>query len=504
VVLDSFLARIKPARLLFALIICKTAYAWSMPTQKSSGTLPKVNISYAENQDAQPANARIFCTGYGPPLSKDDASDLNPSVVRWGGNTSSRFNFKIGNIWNAGSDWHYANVTRGSRSLWIDWIRFHRDGGRDVIFTVPILGWLAKDGTTRGEPSSPNPSRTSVPMSDEDFKSLIAKLRDTLPSQERIYPLDNEPFQWHSIHGDAISKKIEPKEFARRWLKYAKLVREVDEQALISGPGLWGWADLPNLDPFLETVIGESDSRGNPYLNIVSAGIYPQNKRLLEDLSDITGNSRSTQTNQDELAELRVSTTANLDDETFVDPSWIGKPVSYFQNIEKSVSFWSNKKGLQPHKRPSIGIAEYNWGGHFTEGGAAAQAILLMKGLKLQLHHMCSFTWPPSQSQSGKVFRALREFVIGPNASKPSFSVFIDQNSRDPWLWLQAQKQKKRALVFVATRDATVILPPSWIKNAKSALLERFNEEKSSWQTEALRDNNTFTAKKYALYRVQE
>ena len=494
-------------RVVFALFICTTGTASLSLSPSlahaSATTLPKFGIDELENETARPANARIFCTGYGPPLAKDDAGALNPAVVRWGGNTASRFNFKVGNIWNAGSDWHYANVTRGKANLWTEWIREHRASGRDVIFTVPILGWLAKDSVTRGDPKAPNPSRTGVRMSDDDFKILITKIRDTLPSQERIYPLDNEPFQWHSIHGDAVPKKVDPKEFASRWLKYAKLVREVDPQAVITGPGIWGWGDLPNLDPFLEMVISKQDSRGKPYLNIVSAGIYPQNKRLLADLSDITGHTISTQPSQDELAELRVSTTANIDDENFVDPSWIAQPVSYVQSIEKRVQFWSEKNGIAAKNRPVIGIAEYNWGGHFTDGGAAAQAILLIKGLKLPLHHMCSFTWPPPKSSSGKVFRALREFVIGTNAASPNFSVFINQNSRNSWVWLQSQK-RKRALLFVS-KNAAVVSLPSWsTKKVKLTSLERFDAATNSWQPEPLLENNHFTAQRYGLYRMQE
>ncbi len=484
----------------------------------SEPALAVVNIHAVDAGHSRPANKRVFCTGYGPPLEVDDAAELHPSVVRWGGNTASRFNFKAGNLWNAGSDWHYSNVSRGKGDLWLQWILKHRDAGREVIFTVPIFGWLAKDSVTRGNPRVPDASRTSIPLTDDDFRFLIAKIRETLLSQERIYPLDNEPFQWHAIHGDAVAKKIEPKEFAARWLHYAKLVREVDVDGVLSGPGLWGWADLPNLDPFLEDVLGKTDAKGKPFLNIVSGGIYPQNTKLLQDLSDITGRKVSQQNDQKGIAELRVSTVANWDDENYVDPSWIAKPVAYVTTLEKRILYWSEKKKIAQKDRPLVGIAEYNWGGAATEAGAASQALLLMKGLKLPIHHMCTFTWPPPASPSGKVFRALHDFVLEEKGGVAKYAVPEGQDSRMNWLWLSS-RNNERVLFFVADKNARVLLPNGQsagtqsqqgdVASARSEntavgdiAVEKFDVKNGLWRKVDLEGPNSFRAKQYGVYKV--
>ncbi len=463
----------------------------------------EIQISEPSAKAFGPANSNVFCTGYGPPLETDDASLLSPVLVRWGGNTSSRFNFKVGNIWNAGADWHFANVTRGPKDLWERWIKDHRDAGERVIFTIPILGWLAKDAVSRGNPQKPNPGLTSVRLTDADIRAVVRKIRDLLPHQERIYPLDNEPFQWHHIHGDAVAHKVKPQEFARRWLHVARIVREVDKDAVLTGPGLWGWGDLQNLEPFLEGVLGQSDARGRPLLNVVAAGLYPQNKRLLADLSDITGRTKNVFPDDDEIHGLRVSTTANLDDEEYRDPSWIDAPVAYVPTILRAIDKVALKKKISPAHKPKIGIAEYNWGGHHTEAGAAAQALLILKALRLPLHHMCSFTWPPPHSLAGRTFRALRETIVGEDAKKTAWSLVEGQSSLPSWAWFKTQDMKL-AFLFVAQQNGFVKIPTSVVSLDKKGVLEFFDAGKNVWQKREVEKTNGFMAERYGLFRWRE
>jgi len=34
-------------------------------------------------------------------------------LIRWGGNTSERYNWQLGNAWNTGNDWYFENVAVG-------------------------------------------------------------------------------------------------------------------------------------------------------------------------------------------------------------------------------------------------------------------------------------------------------------------------------------------------------------------------------------------------------
>jgi hypothetical protein len=459
-----------------------------------------LSIPHPQGTLFEPSNSNIFCTGYGPPLEIDDATRIAPVMVRWGGNTSSRFNFKLGNVWNAGADWNFANVTRGPRNLWEKWIQDHANANERVIFTVPILGWLAKDTSSRGDPKNPNPATTGEPLTDSDFRMLVGRIKELLPHQDRIYPLDNEPFQWHHIHGDAVAQKVTPEKFAKQWLHYARLVREVDEQAFLTGPGLWGYADVQNLPAFLKAVLGQRDKNGKPLLNIVSAGLYPQNQKLLATLADITGR---TALNNDAVVAtdtLRVATTANFDDETFVDPSWINAPIAHIPKLRKIIHETAIAKKLKRESIPQIGIAEYNWGAPYSASGAAAQAIILLKGLRLHLHHMCSFTWPPTDSAAGRIFAALRENIIGSDAGKPTLAILRNQKSTEPWVWFQ-DTEGRLALFFVAAKNVNFMLPKSILEKNKSARIELFDYQMNRWEVVKPDKDETFPAKAFGVYR---
>lgn len=464
-----------------------------------------MEISPPKNWMEKKINDKIFCTGYTPAFEPDSESALSPVLVRWGGNTSSRFNFLLGNVWNAGADWNFANVSRGQGAIWERWILEHRDAGEMVMFTVPILGWLAKDTVSRGNPKQPNPGQTSVPLKDTHVYELVSKLRKMLPNQERVYPLDNEPFQWHHIHGDAISEKVDPKKFAKQWLRYAKIVRDADKDALLAGPGLWGWGDLPNLQPFLKEVLGKRDFRGKPYLNIVSASLYPQNKTLLADLADITGRTVLARNSGDDVDALRLETTANLDDESYVDPSWINAPVAYVPTLQKIVQLVASEKKVSRNFLPQIAIAEYNWGSPHSDAGAAAQASLLLKGLRLPLHHMCTYTWPPPQSEAGRVFRALRETVIGFNTKEARWKIVDGQSSSNPWVWFGTSEHKK-ALIFVASKSGLASLPLSYFKDLgeKKGDVEVFDGHQNMWRKVGWSGNSMVMVERFGLYRWQE
>lgn len=449
-----------------------------------------------------PVNPAVFCVGYGPSIEIDDSDQISPHMVRWGGNTASRFNFDVGNIWNAGADWHYANVSRGGKRLFHDWLAHHVRASHRIFMTVPILGWVAKDSTSRGSSRTPNPHTTSVPLQDSSVASLVELVRQAQPDWERMYALDNEPFLWHKTHGDAVKNRISPEEFAKQWLHYARLVRGKDPDAVLTGPGLWGWEDLANLDPFLRMVMPERDQRGRPLLNVVSSSLYPQNTELLADLDDVTARNTPKKTKKSgALDHLRVLTVANFDDENFVDPSWINKPVVMIPEIRRRID--AIAVSLQQSETPQVGIVEYNWGGQWTSAGAIAQSLILIKGIKLSLHHLCSYTWPPPNSPSGRAFKALSEDIIGSDRQRHLTSFLPNQRTTDPWLWVRVKDIGLR-LYYISTDRSLVKIANSSQTSITGIVIEKLSLENGKWEKMAETTHNEFQSGEYEIYRISE
>ncbi len=73
-------------------------------------------------------------------VTADKALQYGLTTVRWGGNRSSRYNWKA-RADNAGSDWFFLNGKAGS---WADFVNANRKAGLASYLTVPLLPWVAK------------------------------------------------------------------------------------------------------------------------------------------------------------------------------------------------------------------------------------------------------------------------------------------------------------------------------------------------------------------------
>lgn len=431
-----------------------------------------------KNLKTFPANENIFCLGYGPWLELDDALKLNPTLVRWGGNTSTRFNLKQGNLWNAGHDYHFANIKKGDAHLLP---LFSKTFSRGSFFTIPVLGWVAKDGETRGKVGA-LPTLTSVALKNEDVLDFVTNLKSKAPNVTRRYALDNEPFLWHETHRDLVSKKISASEFAKKWIEFAKLVRKADANAVITGPGLWGWKDLESLNEFLDETLTARDENNQPLLNVVSASLYPQNDDLKKALVDITGRETKTLSESPATEKRRVDSVQNFDSATYRDDSWIQQPINYLNEIQNRIQ--KSALRLKLKNRPLIGIAEYNWGAPYSRSGAAAQVLLLQTFLKNQnVDHACTFTWPPSDSEAGKAFLAINDLVH-------NTQIVMSSQLPDEALWIQKNKEN---FVLYVTKDTVSdpFLPSSKVKSIDIL-------KNGSWQK-----TDEKQLKPFSIYRIR-
>ena len=196
-------------------------------------------------------------------------------VARWGGNRSSRYNWKV-NADNAGRDWFFKNgghkVADPAEGGWAKFVRSHQEVGAAAYLTIPMLGFVAKDHdsyafsvkkygrqqavemghpdvgnglTPDGKPITGNDWHdTSVESSPEFIAEGVRLVVKHAGPGPRYWVLDNEPMLWHDTHRDVRPKPLGYDELWERTVAYAEAIKAADPAAKVAGFCSWGWTDL--------------------------------------------------------------------------------------------------------------------------------------------------------------------------------------------------------------------------------------------------------------------
>jgi Glycoside hydrolase family 44 len=212
-------------------------------------------------------------------MKPDMIRDLGCTVNRWGGNRSSKYNWKR-DIDSAGSDWFYMNghsVSEGTpeeKKGYYKFIKETRDAGADVNFTIPIGPWVAKPGGKCSFPLSQysgqnksdsgcgdgllvggkdklwgnDPNISMTPNSVDLQRGLVENIKKSFGGAAnkgvRFFSLDNEPGLWSGTHRDTVPKGISAEELVELNIKYAAMIKEVDPAAQVIGFSAWGVIEL--------------------------------------------------------------------------------------------------------------------------------------------------------------------------------------------------------------------------------------------------------------------
>jgi len=75
--------------------------------------------------------------------TKSDITNLSPSLVRFGGNEASDYNWKLF-TYNAGGDWFFEDFSLGGVDS-VALTQYTVDSGSHMLTTMPTLGWVAKE-----------------------------------------------------------------------------------------------------------------------------------------------------------------------------------------------------------------------------------------------------------------------------------------------------------------------------------------------------------------------
>ncbi|RSM43837.1 endoglucanase [Amycolatopsis balhimycina DSM 5908] len=340
-------------------------------------------------------------------------AELGTPVSRWGGNASSRYNFK-NHTYNTGSDWYFENIVAGPDNTLEAYVQRNRDHGIKQVVTVPMSGWVAKDSPSSphacGFPATRFPAQdsfdqwdancgngrlnntnltgaeagdTSVPADASFAGEMVSHLVGQFGLATRggvpIYELDNEPVLWSSTHRDVHPQPVTDDELGGKSTATATAIKAADPRAAVLGPSGWGYCEwvasgldgcAPGADAaahgglnlsqwFLKNMKDASSAAGKRLLDYFDQHYYPQ----------ISGDKTP------EANALRLRSTRSLWDPDYVEESWIGPsgvnapPLQFIRTMKKWVSQYA------PGTKTAI--TEYNWGALDDINGALAEADVL-------------------------------------------------------------------------------------------------------------------------------
>ena len=216
------------------------------------------------------------------------APALRPTIRRWGGDSTSTYNWQLG-VWNLAADWFYevlpgAPTPTNSFNPFADQVR--ASGGK-ILATMPILGWLPNvsqqmcsyneakypnqckidpyyqyhpmtcgDGfayvSACGTPSDGAAPPSNLPFIANDPKDVYAQYDQSFQAQwvqslvsrygkgnqggVAIWSLDNEPIWWDDVHHDIHPLPYTYDENLSLNITYAAAIKQADPSALVTGP----------------------------------------------------------------------------------------------------------------------------------------------------------------------------------------------------------------------------------------------------------------------------
>lgn len=356
---------------------------------------------------------------------------------RWGGNASSRYNPEI-EAWNSANDWFWENHGITGHHVFF---KQNQENKLSSAYTVPLLGWVAKDKTSysfpvqkhgaqkKVDPQKPDagngvamdgknlvagpPETTSIPAPPDLVAKWVAKLA-AAHEDVSIFILDNEPALWSSTHRDVHPQAVTYDELLDRTLRYGDAVRAAAPAgARIAGPAEWGWpgysfsgkdaeagfqvkpdrlahGDLPLSAYYLRKIREHEKKTGKKLLDLFDLHVYPQGDGVFSDKADPA------------TAALRLRQTRGLWDPTYKDESWIRDTMMLLPRMQKWVA----------ENAPGVGlmIGEWNFGGELDQSGALATAEGLGKFAEYGVEAAYYWRVPRDKSSSYWAFRAFRNY----------------------------------------------------------------------------------------------
>lgn len=278
---------------LVALVFAAASTSWTFPLAASAATIA---VQVDLGSDRRTINPEIYGVSGSPDLAR-----VAYPFVRWGGNSTTRYNWQA-DVHNTAFDWFFMNIVDGngtpSASSVEAQIAATLAAGSSPLVTLGTIGWTpmpvqqkrwsfsvarygaqlqtecsyfganppswctADAGNGRCNPAinqtghcnaagyivDNDPLDTSVAATPATQRAWIAHLQQRFGMAAtggvRDYALDNEPMLWNSTHRDVHPQALGYDEIWQRTVAYATAIRQQDPGARIFGPVTWGYCDL--------------------------------------------------------------------------------------------------------------------------------------------------------------------------------------------------------------------------------------------------------------------
>lgn len=427
---------------LLPLIVSLVVPGLGLANNANTANTVDVRISLESAKSQRLISEGIYGLGTYMREKHDDENvwNLRPSGIRFGGNTSERFNWKL-NSWNAGKDWYFRNFSSSTPNM-IDTL-IKRNRGRSVAtyVTVPLLGWVAKDSVSGSFPKTrypdqadfndgfgngikangdkivADPTNANVAIDDAFVSDWIRHLAGVYGDSPHYYIIGNEPMLWHETHRDVHPEPATYDEVFKKFSARAKAIRLADPKAVIIGPALWGflatqqsafdqagpWSNWkkgvdrarhggqPFLEWFLKSLVAEEKRIGMSLIDVVDIHYYPENQLV-----------RKGPPAENRTRKARLESTRSLWDRTYVDDSWIRESLYFIPRFRELIT--SIKPGLK------LAIGEYNFYAERDESGGVALAEVLGIFGRERLDFGMYWTIPPAESPASFAFRLYRNY----------------------------------------------------------------------------------------------
>jgi hypothetical protein len=216
-------------------------------------------------------------------LDAATAKATNITIDRWGGDSTSRYNYQL-DVTNSAADWYFENGdgTGGDGASPVAGVKAfdalvvsNNTIGAKTLGTVPVQGWVAKDSSSCSFPASTYPSQYSFDpynpqcgdgeLPDQSnitgnvptvtstavgpswaggwVSYLAGKFGTAANGGVAIYDLDNEPDWWDATHRDVHPLPFTYDELVNNDVATALAIKTADPTAEVSGPVISFWWD---------------------------------------------------------------------------------------------------------------------------------------------------------------------------------------------------------------------------------------------------------------------
>jgi hypothetical protein len=446
------------------------------PTPTPSGPVPGPQLAVDASADRHAINPEIYGMNF-PDETMAGANRV--TVARWGGNATSRYNWKIAAT-NRAADWYFESLPDGvadpaalpNGSPTDVFVEQSRRTGTEPMLTIPMLGWVPKSRKDEcsfsvakyGPQQQTDPSRPDCgngvrpdgsPITGNDpndahmavdptfmqdwVRHLVSRYGSAAQGGVRLFNLDNEPDLWPSTHRDVHPQQLTKEELLERTIAYASAVKAIDPGIQTVGPAYWGWGTTTStVEWYLDQLYAYQQQHGVRLLDYLDVHCYPGADGVP---FSAAGDA--------ELEALRMRSTRMLWDPTYTEENWENTQKAFIPRMRA----WIN----QHYPGTKVACTEYNWGAQEHAHGAVVQADVLgifgRDGMDL-----ATLWGTPTQGQPAEfAFRIYRNYdgkgaafgetgVRATSADQGRLSIFAAQRQSDGALTLMVVNKTDYAL----------------------------------------------------------